>query len=240
MASLGTTLLSVLENVERPGSFCTGEVSDIAMPVIDVDGVGRLAFPVMPDQALRLIAVAGAAPYGKGEQTLLDPRVRKTWQIGPDKVVMGGRRWPETLARLAERAASGLGVEGQVTAEFYKLLIYDPGSFFVGHRDTERNPWYVRDHGAYSAVSAHRWRTGGPSPRPGSRAGPPTGGTFGDRFRGVLRRLRARSPTRYLRLPRRAGFQSVLPRPQAAAAGTRLPPGTEAANHCFATLGNGN
>jgi hypothetical protein len=106
MASLGTTLSSVLETVERPGSFCTGEVSEIAMPVIDIDGVGRL----MPDQAQRLIAVAGAAPYGKGEQTLLDPSVRKTWQIGLDKVVIGGRRWPETLARLAERAVSGLGV----------------------------------------------------------------------------------------------------------------------------------
>ena len=38
------------------------------------------------------------------------------------------------------RAADGLGVAGPVTAEFYKLLLYGEGGFFVGHRDTEKAP----------------------------------------------------------------------------------------------------
>jgi 2-oxoglutarate-Fe(II)-dependent oxygenase superfamily protein len=33
-----------------------------------------------------------------------------------------------------------LGVTGSVTAALYKLLIYDKGSFFVSHRDTEKVP----------------------------------------------------------------------------------------------------
>lgn len=37
-------------------------------------------------------------------------------------------------------AARGLGVIEPVTADFYKLLIYDAGSFFVDHRDTEKVP----------------------------------------------------------------------------------------------------
>jgi hypothetical protein len=36
------------------------------------------------------------------------------------------------------QATAGLGVSGPVVADFYKLLVYDPGSFFVNHRDTEK------------------------------------------------------------------------------------------------------
>jgi hypothetical protein len=36
--------------------------------------------------------------------------------------------------------AEGLGVDEPIDAEFYKLLIYDLGSFFVGHRDIGSRP----------------------------------------------------------------------------------------------------
>ena len=36
------------------------------------------------------------------------------------------------------RTTAGLGVTGPVVADLYKLLVYDPGSFFVNHRDTEK------------------------------------------------------------------------------------------------------
>ena len=38
------------------------------------------------------------------------------------------------------RVAEGLGVSDPIEAEFYKLLVYDTGSFFIGHRDTEKSP----------------------------------------------------------------------------------------------------
>jgi predicted 2-oxoglutarate/Fe(II)-dependent dioxygenase YbiX len=88
----------------------------------------------------RLVAIAEAAPYGRGEETVVDRDVRRTWQIEPGKVRIGGRHWAETLAELVADAALGLGVSEPVAAEFYKLLVYDAGSFFVGHRDTEKAP----------------------------------------------------------------------------------------------------
>ena len=36
--------------------------------------------------------------------------------------------------------ADGVGVSEPVAAELYKLLVYDWGSFFVSHRDTEKTP----------------------------------------------------------------------------------------------------
>ena len=140
MSSIGAALLDCLGSVERPGDFCVGGTRDIMMPAIDVDGVGRIAFPLLPEQVERLLAIAEAAPYGRGEKTLLDPTVRRSWQIGPDRIRIGGRRWKQTLSDLVADAASGLGVNEPVAADFYKLLLYDAGSFFVGHRDTEKAP----------------------------------------------------------------------------------------------------
>lgn len=140
MSSIGTTLLEYLDSVERPGDFCAGDLRNIFMPAIDVDGVGRIALPLLPAQAKALVAIAEAAPYGRGEETIVDRDVRRTWQIDPVKVRISGRSWDKTLADLVADAASGLGVTEPVSADFYKLLIYDTGSFFVGHRDTEKVP----------------------------------------------------------------------------------------------------
>ena len=44
------------------------------------------------------------------------------------------------MAKIVDRCATGLGVSGNVQAELYKLLVYDAGSFFIKHRDTEKIP----------------------------------------------------------------------------------------------------
>ena len=90
-------------------------------------------------QAAELIALAERAPFGRGEETLVDTEVRRTWQLGADRVRIEGKYWKGTLDRILERVASGLGVTEPIEAEFYKLLIYDEGSFFVSHRDTEKS-----------------------------------------------------------------------------------------------------
>ena len=138
MSSIGTTLLNSLRSVERPGDFCVGGIREIFMPTIDVDGVGRIAFPILPAQAERLVAIASAAPYGRGEETVVDREVRRTWQVDSAKVRIGGRHWDQTLAGLVADIALGLGVSEPVAADLYKLLVYDTGSFFVDHRDTEK------------------------------------------------------------------------------------------------------
>jgi len=138
MASLTTELAEILHTVQRPGDFCTTDTIDIFAPRLEVAGVGPIALPLLPVQAQQLIAVAEQAPYGRGEATLVDTEVRRTWQIDPARVQIGGRHWEQTLADIVVRATVGLGVTGPVVADFYKLLVYDPGSFFVNHRDTEK------------------------------------------------------------------------------------------------------
>lgn len=140
MSTISADLASLLATVLRPGDFYTSGTTELLPPSLQVDGVGPVALPLLQMQAERLIAVAEAAPFGRGEQTLVDPAVRRTWQIGPDRVHIQGRHWDRTLAAIVAHVADGLGVSEPIDAEFYKLLIYDEGSFFVGHRDTEKAP----------------------------------------------------------------------------------------------------
>ncbi len=138
MAPLSTELAKILRTVQRPGDFYTTDTLDMFAPRLDVAGVGPIALPLLPVQAQQLIDVAEPAPYGRGEATLVDAAVRRTWQIAPGRVQISGRHWKQTLADIVARATSGLGVTGPVVADFYKLLVYDTDSFFVSHRDTEK------------------------------------------------------------------------------------------------------
>lgn len=135
-------LAELLTGVTRPGDyFSTGNV-ETPLPTLTVEGVGTVSFPVPPAQARELIAVAAErAPYGRGDQTLVDDSVRKVWQIPPAKVSLRGAGWTRTLAAVMVGVATELGCEpAHVAAEFYKLLIYDEGGFFAAHRDTEKAP----------------------------------------------------------------------------------------------------
>src|SRR3954454_23977944 len=133
-------LAVVLGKVRRPGDFFAAGTAELLAPLLEVEGVGPVALPLLPMQARELIAMAEPAPYGRGEETVIDPAVRRCWQIGPDRVRIRGRHWAQTLETILARVADGLGVDALITAEFYKLLLYDEGSFFIGHRDTEKTP----------------------------------------------------------------------------------------------------
>jgi predicted 2-oxoglutarate/Fe(II)-dependent dioxygenase YbiX len=140
MSAITTDLAEELKTIRRPGDFFTFGTADILAPRLEVDGVGVIALPLLPAQAAELVAVAERAPYGRGADTLIDTDVRRTWQISAGRVHIGGKHWAATLQAILARVAEGLGVSEPIAAELYKLLVYDPGSFFVSHRDTEKAP----------------------------------------------------------------------------------------------------
>ncbi|WP_451982081.1 hypothetical protein [Azospirillum endophyticum] len=59
--------------------------------MIEVDGVGPIALPLLPMEAEQLITAAARALFGRGPQTLLDTTVRRTWQIDAARVHVAGR-----------------------------------------------------------------------------------------------------------------------------------------------------
>ena len=74
-------LEAVLAGVKRTGDFVTHGRVELPMPRIEVEGAGVLSFPVPAAQAATLIQHAARAPFGRGEETILDLSVRKVWQL---------------------------------------------------------------------------------------------------------------------------------------------------------------
>ena len=114
MSSITTHLAAVLNTVRRPGDFFVSGTTELLAPLLEVDGVGPIALPLLPVQAEQLVAVAQRAPYGRGEETLVDTAVRRTWQIGADRVHIRGKHWERTLETILARVADGLGVSEPV------------------------------------------------------------------------------------------------------------------------------
>jgi hypothetical protein len=116
-------LESLLSHVERPGDFCMHAALALPMPLVQVDGVGSLSFPLLETQAAALIAAAELAPYGRGEQTVFDTSVRRVWQTDAARVRLGGKHWASSLRQVLAEVARGLGCEGaDIRADLYKLL----------------------------------------------------------------------------------------------------------------------
>jgi hypothetical protein len=106
MDSITAALAAILRTVQTPGDFFAAGECALHVPLIEVEGIGPIALPLLPAHAAQLIAAAERAPYGRGADTLVDTSVRRTWQIGFDRVCIRGRQWPAMLDGIVERAAS--------------------------------------------------------------------------------------------------------------------------------------
>ncbi len=141
MAKAARERLARLLAGEEAGAFS----AQLSLPSdalrLEVDGVGQVRLPVRPAQAMKLCGVARPAHFGHGEETILDPAVRDTWEISPDLVSLGGPSWAPALEGALTELADELGVPAgnRLEAELHALLVYGPGQFFVPHTDTEKN-----------------------------------------------------------------------------------------------------
>jgi hypothetical protein len=191
MTSIAHDLAKILPTIRSHGEFYATGTSDISIPNVEIDSVGRISLPLLAAQAEQLIAIATQSPYGRGEETIIDDNVRKTWQIASEAVHLSGRNWPKTLEEIVAQAAAGLGVEEAISAELYKLLIYDTGSFFVEHRDTEKVAGMFATLVVVLPSVCSGGRIGRSPPRPRSLPRPESFGADRRVVCRLLRRLRA-------------------------------------------------
>jgi hypothetical protein len=106
---------------------------------LEVEGFGRVGFPVTPAKARRLVGLGQPARFGRGEQTLTDPDVRDTWEI-PVHLVRAA--WDEAvLTDLLATVREDLGFpyRTRLSADLHSLLVYEPGQFFLPHQDSEKS-----------------------------------------------------------------------------------------------------
>jgi predicted 2-oxoglutarate/Fe(II)-dependent dioxygenase YbiX len=114
----------------------TARTDDLSL---EVEGFGRVKFPVTPAKARKLLGLGQPARFGRGEQTLTDPDVRDTWEI-PKRLVRA--EWnnaalKDILATVKEEL--GLPNAAGLTADLHSLLVYEPNQFFLAHQDSEKD-----------------------------------------------------------------------------------------------------
>ena len=106
---------------------------------LEVEGFGRVAFPLTPAKARKLIGLGRPARFGRGEETLTDTDVRDTWEI-PKQLVSA--RWDDAILKVilaTVKEELGLPNAARLTADLHSLLVYEPNQFFLAHQDSEKD-----------------------------------------------------------------------------------------------------
>jgi hypothetical protein len=137
-------LLQELDKIDRPGAICVGDSVPPVLPGLTIEGVGPVGLPLTEVQAQTLIQYYRQASYGKGAETVVDTNVRRVWELEPKEFALANSAWPPFLDETVKTVQDGLGLaDALLECHLYKLLLYEKGSFFVPHRDSEKLPRMV-------------------------------------------------------------------------------------------------
>ena len=124
MPLITNDFIKILQNVQRPGDFYATDTVEIFVPRLEIEGVGPVALPLLPVQAEQIVEAADRAPYGRGEKTVVDTEVRRTWQIDAGRVDISGKHWQRDLDAIVKRAATAhLGIHHGFLATVVSMSI---------------------------------------------------------------------------------------------------------------------
>lgn len=128
-------LCCCLEDIRTGGSFASFKVLPTLNLGLVVEDVGTIAMPLQEAQARLIIDKARQAPYGRGEETVVDTSVRNTWELDASQFELQGAQWKGLLVALLEHVRKVLGVAAPIHAELYKMLLYEQGAMFKAHTE---------------------------------------------------------------------------------------------------------
>ncbi|THW42817.1 hypothetical protein D6D21_05681 [Aureobasidium pullulans] len=145
-----------LDEITAAGQFATmRKLETIVKPEVKLLGMEgapdrEIATPLGSRDASKLIEAAHQAPFGRGEETIVDTSVRKTfanvtayfstWELSPDRFSLS-EHWQPYVDSLMALVCDELGVSGDgIRAELYKMLLYEKGAMFKRHADSEKVP----------------------------------------------------------------------------------------------------
>lgn len=139
MKAINNQLFNILSEIKGSGSFVSNDIKPFLFSGLEINGIDEIGFPINAIQIKDIIKVAHKAPFGKGSQTVLDPTVRSALEIDASEITFTNPEWKQFIASIIEKVKPDLGIEKHsVSANLYKLLIYEEGGFFLAHKDSEK------------------------------------------------------------------------------------------------------
>ncbi|KAM0223902.1 hypothetical protein ACHAQD_002981 [Fusarium lateritium] len=131
-------LLQVLDSIQSTGKIATfSRYSAFVNPGLTIEGNHLIPLPLKEDDAQAIKSVCRQAPFGHGDKTVVDTSVRNTWELDSSKFELANSQWSIFFDVILRDTAKGLGFQ-KVVAKPHKLLLYEPGSFFKSHKDSEK------------------------------------------------------------------------------------------------------
>ncbi|KAI2470828.1 hypothetical protein F4781DRAFT_159286 [Annulohypoxylon bovei var. microspora] len=98
-----------------------------------------IPMPLVPRDAETIKNASRQAPFGKGDETVVDTSVRNTWELDHTQFKFTNPDWKDYVVSLLTDAARSLAIP-KMKPQPYKLLLYEEGSFFKRHKDSEKVP----------------------------------------------------------------------------------------------------
>lgn len=138
MYDVANELSAVLDSLGESPHFCVTGAESPVLPGLVMKAGAPIGMPISAADARKLIAGASQAPYGRGEDTIVDTSVRRVWQLEPKQVSLRNSSWKPFVEGIVDNVRKELSIRQKVEFSFYKLLVYEKGSFFAPHRDSEK------------------------------------------------------------------------------------------------------
>ena len=134
-------LIRLLNGIEEPIEVSVGGMAeDIpSIPLLHITDIGLVPLPLSKPMIKVLIQKMESSPFGRHLSTEKDESVRKSYELSADQFECKNSKFNDAVQELAKSASERMGVDHErVVAVPYKLILYEPGSHFVEHRDTEK------------------------------------------------------------------------------------------------------
>jgi len=133
-------LSDALDSIQSSGKFAAFEqLGSFVDPEIFVPGIGCIRLPLQEQTARSLIQTCHQAPFGKGDQTIIDISVRNTWELDANQFELRNPAWTKYIKQITRSALKELGFDEEdmfgIRAELYKLLLYEKGAMFKPHKE---------------------------------------------------------------------------------------------------------
>ena len=139
--------LKAIAGAQHHGGVVIGDATrePFVHPVVYLRDRATGAMSSEPATIDAVTAAATPAPFGSGEDTVLDARVRSTLRVEHGQCAV---EWAGLTAALVEFGQTVLllsraQAQDHVVAELHNVLVYREGDFFAPHRDSHKCPGHV-------------------------------------------------------------------------------------------------
>ncbi|KAI0881085.1 uncharacterized protein GGS22DRAFT_197140 [Annulohypoxylon maeteangense] len=142
LADAKRDLLTCLDGIQTTGNIAISQHYDsFVHPGLMVANT-LIQLPLATRDAQMIKNASRQAPFGRGEETVLDTSARNTWELDHTEFKFTNPGWDAYVTTLVADVAEGLGIP-ITKVEPYKLLLHEEGSFLKPHEDSEKFPGVI-------------------------------------------------------------------------------------------------